>query len=161
MVDRWLTATLAVASMGLAACGDDNGGEVRTVTVAAATEPAAEQETPVTGDAILIETRITSAQRHTGRVLSQSRIGERPFCPGGTETGGGAQPIIQTFHCPDGRLKIQFAPTQPSYVQSAAWSVVSGTGRYRGLRGEGFMVARFEGDNREIGRETFTGTIGK
>jgi hypothetical protein len=41
-VHRWLTATLAVAAGGLAACGDDNGAEVRTVTT------EAEPETPVT-----------------------------------------------------------------------------------------------------------------
>lgn len=37
---------------------DDNGGEVRTVTAT-----AAEQDAPVSGDAILIETRVTNAKR--------------------------------------------------------------------------------------------------
>ena len=64
MADRWLTATLAVAAIGLAACGGDEGSEVRTVTV-----PAVEQDT-TTGDAILIETRITDARAHTGEVLA-------------------------------------------------------------------------------------------
>jgi hypothetical protein len=86
MVDRWLTATLAVAVIGLAACGGDNGGdnggEVRTITF------PAEQDAPVTGDAILIETRISDAAQHTGEVLSGSLIGESTFCPGGKSSGG-------------------------------------------------------------------------
>jgi hypothetical protein len=34
-LDRCLMAALAVAAIGLAGCGGDNGGEVRTVTVPA------------------------------------------------------------------------------------------------------------------------------
>jgi hypothetical protein len=83
MVDRWLTATLAVvAAIGLAACGGDTGGEVQTVTVPAV------QDTTVTGDAILSETRISSAAKHTGEVLSGSFIGESAFCPGSKTSGG-------------------------------------------------------------------------
>lgn len=154
MVDRWLTATLAVAVIGLAACGDDNGGEVRTVTF------PAEQDAPVTGDAILIETRISSAVKHTGEVLSGSLIGESAFCPGGKTSGGSTgATITTTFRCPDGSLKIRFSPTQPSLVQGDVWEVVSGTGRYKGLRGGGSMVARFGSDDPDQGRETFTGTV--
>jgi hypothetical protein len=156
MVHRWLTATLAVAAIGLAACGDDNGGEVRTVTAT-----GAEQDAPVTGDAILIETRITNIERHTAEVLSESFIGESAFCPGGKASGGGSPTVITTFRCPDGRLKIRFAPMQRSLVQSAVWEVVSGTGSFAGLRGGGSMVARFESEASENGRETFTGTVGK
>ena len=75
MVDRWLTATLAVAVIGLAACGDDNGGGVRTITF------PAEQDAPVTGDAILIETRISDAAQHTGEVLSGSSSASRRSAP--------------------------------------------------------------------------------
>ena len=60
-VDRRPTAPLAI---GVAACGGDNGA-VRTVTV-----PAVEQDAPVTGDAILIETRVTNARKHTGKMSS-------------------------------------------------------------------------------------------
>jgi len=110
---RWLTAALAVAAIGLAACGDDNGGEVRTVTVPA----EAEQDAPVIGDAILIETRISNAKHHTGEVLDGSFSAESAFCPGGKTTGGSTGPtIITTFRCPDGRLKI------PSHRCNQAWS---------------------------------------
>ncbi len=154
-VHRWLTA-LAVAAIGLAACGDEDGAEVRPVTT---TE--AEQDAPVIGDAILIETRITNVERHTAEVLSGSFVGESAFCPGGKASGGGNPTVITTFRCRDGRLKIRFAPMQRSPVQSAVWEVVSGTGSFAGLRGGGSMVARSESDASENLRETFTGTIGK
>jgi hypothetical protein len=156
MVHRWLTATLAVAAVGFAACGDDNGGEVRTVT---ATE--AEQDAPVTGDAILIETRITNFERHAAEVLSESFIGGSEFCPGGKASGGGSPTVITTFRCPHGRLRIRFAPMQRSAIQSAVWEVVSGTGSFAGLHGGGSMVVTGESGASETGRETFTGTVGK
>jgi hypothetical protein len=125
---------LAVAAVGLAACGDDNGGEVRTVTAI-----EAEQDAPMTGDAILIETRITEFERHTAEVLSESFIGGSAFCRGGKASGGGSPAVITTFRCPRGRLRIRFAPMQRSSVQSAVWEVVSGTGSFAGLRGGGSM----------------------
>jgi hypothetical protein len=135
-----------------------NGGEVRTVTVPA----EAEQDAPVIGDAILIETRISDAKHHMGEVLDRSFIGESAFCPGGKTTGGSTGPtIITMFRCPDGGLKIRFAPMQPSVVQSAVWEIASGTGRFEGLRGGGSMVARFVSKDPDKGRETFTGTVGK
>ena|SRR5215207_1159087 len=155
-VHRWLTVTLAVAAIGVAACGDEDGAEVRTVTT---TE--AEEDVPVIGDAILIETRITNVERHTAEILRGSFIGESAFCPGGKAGGGGSPTVITTFRCPDGRLKIRFAPMQRSAVQSAVWEVVSGTGSFAGLRGGGSMVARSESEASENLRETFTGTIGR
>jgi hypothetical protein len=38
---------------------------------------------------------------------------------------------------------------------------MSGSGSFKGLRGGGSMVAKFESDNPDIGREIFTGTVGK
>jgi len=149
---------------GLAACGGDNGGGVRTVTVAPA-DPSAQETSgaaPVRGDAILIETRVTNARRHTGMILAGSVIGESPFCRSGTSSGASDGPTITTtFRCPGGTLKVQYAPTQPSRVQSAVWEVVRGTGSLQGLRGGGSMVARFDRDDPDRGRETFTGTVGR
>jgi hypothetical protein len=159
-----LVIALTIAGIGLAACGGDNGGDVRTVTVAPAETSAQETSTsaPVSGDAILIETRVTNAKRHTGEVLGVSVIGESAFCRGGKTSGGSEGPTITTtFRCPGGTLKVQYAPTQPSFVQSAVWEVVSGTGSFEGLRGGGSMVAKFESENPNTGREIFTGTVGK
>jgi hypothetical protein len=147
-----LTAAMA---LGVVGCGGDNGGAIRTVTVS-----PAEQDAHATGDAILIETHISSAANHTGEVLSGSVIGESQFCPGGKTTGGSEGALITTtFHCRDGVLKVSYSPTQHSLVQGAPWEVVSGTGRYKGLRGGGSMVAKFRSDDPQEGGETFAGTV--
>jgi hypothetical protein len=57
--------------------------------------------------------------------------------------------VLETHQCPGGRLQIAFSP----------WEVVKGTGEFEGLRGRGWMVARFEKGTRNEGLETFTGTI--
>jgi hypothetical protein len=155
---------LTIASSGLVACGGGNGGEVRTVTVGGAETsvqdpPAAP---PVSGDAILIETRVTDAKGHVGEVLGVSVFGESAFCRGGKTSGGSEGAAITTaFRCPEGTLTVRYAPTQPSLVQSAVWEVVSGTGAFEGLRGGGSMVARFQSDDPDTGQEIFTGTLGK
>jgi hypothetical protein len=159
-----LVMALVLAANALAACGGDKGNDVRTVTVAPDATSAQETSTPapVSGDAILIETRVTNARRHTGEVLGVSVMGESAFCRGGKTSGGSEGPTIKTtFRCPGGMLKVQYAPTQPSLVQGGVWEVVSGTGRFEGLRGGGSMVAKFESDDPDAGREIFTGTVGK
>ena len=162
MIKARLVMALAFAASGLAACGGDNGRDARTVTVAPAEASAQETSAPVSGDAILIETRVTNAKRHTGEVLGVSVIGESAFCLGGKTRGGSEGPAITTtFRCPGGTLKVQYAPTQPSLVQGGVWEVVRGTGRFEGVRGGGSMVAKFESDNPDGGREIFTGTVGK
>ena len=156
---RFRYAGLAIAAAGLAACGGDDTAEVRTVTV---TEPSA-QETPAgpppDGDAILIRTRVSDGLNHVGEVRDGSMLGEEPFCPGGKTSGSSDGPTITSkFTCEDGTLTVHFAPIQRSSVQSSAWEIESGTGRYEGLRGGGWMVAAFEGD---AGGETLTGTVAK
>ncbi|MBA3232844.1 MAG: hypothetical protein H0T17_02690 [Propionibacteriales bacterium] len=166
-----LVIAVTIATTGLTACGGDNGGDARPSTIAPAETSAEDTSTsaeetstsaPVSGDAILIETRITNAKRHTGEVLDLSVIGESAFCRGGESRGSSEGPTITaTFHCPGGTLRVQYAPTQPSLVQGALWEVVRGTGSFKGLRGGGSMVAKFERDNPDSGREVFTGTVGE
>lgn len=64
-----LAMALTIAAIGLAACGGDNARAFRTVTVTAAETSAQETSpsAPVSGHAILIETRVSNAKRHTGR----------------------------------------------------------------------------------------------
>jgi hypothetical protein len=154
----------SVAMLGFVGCGSDSGGDVRTVTVTAADTSAQETSTraPVSGDAILIETRITNARRHASEVLDGSVIGESAFCRGGKISGGSDGPTItSTFHCPGGTLTLKYAPTQPRLVQGNVWEIVSGTRRFKGMRGGGSMVAKFENDDPDRGREFFTGTVGR
>ena len=155
---------LTSAAIGLAACGGTNGGDVRTVTVSTdeTSAEATPTSAPLSGAPILIETRVTNARRHTGEVLGVSTIGESAFCRGGKTSGGSEGPTITTtFRCPGGTLKVRYAPTQPSLVQGSVWEVVSGTGSFEGLRGGGSMVAKFDSGNPDVGREIFTGTVGK
>jgi hypothetical protein len=162
MTKTHLLTALTVAAVGLPACGGDSNGTVRTVTATAAETSPQESSAPVPGgDAILIETRVTNAQQHTGEVVSVS-IGESSFCQGGKTSGESNGPTITTtLRCPGSTLKVQYAPTQRSLVQGAVWGIVSGTGRFKGLRGGGSMVAKFESDDPDAGREIFTGTVGK
>lgn len=152
---------LAAAAFGLPACGGD-GGSTQTVTVTtAAASPEQTSASVPGGDAILVETRVTNAAQHTGKVVSVS-IGESSFCKGGKSSGGSDGPTITTtLRCPGGTLKLQYAPTQRSLVQGAPWGIASGTGRFKGLRGGGSMVAKFETADPDTGREIFIGTVGK
>jgi hypothetical protein len=147
---------LTVLVIGLAACGGndeaDDGG--------AATSSDAASEAPAGDEPILIVLRYDFPD---GEVLPESRIGDSPFCPGGTthdEHGGGAGEglVVSTFDCPDGELTITFSPTQHSLKQSSAWRVLQGSGSFEGLEGEGDMTAEFEERGGE-GRARFTGTI--
>jgi hypothetical protein len=159
-----LVMAVVVAAGGLGACGGGDGEDDRPGTATGAGTPAKKTPTsaPLSGNAILIETRITNARRHTGEVLGGSVIGESPFCRGGKSSGGSEGPTITTtFRCPGGTLKVRYAPTQRSLVQGAVWEVVSGTGNLEGLRGGGSMVAKFDNDDPDTGGEVFTGTVGR
>ncbi len=157
---RWLALALTLATVGLGACGGDDGDSSGTTTDAGAA-----------GEKVLIKTRVgvPDAENVPGDVelLAVSHIGDSPFCPGGTiqevhyEHGSPAGFIIErTFRCPAGTLKVGFSPTQPSRVLRMAWEVMNGTGEFEGATGGGQMVARFEkGEPPTPGRETFTGTV--
>ena|SRR5690349_22445523 len=161
MVKMWSALAWALATVGLAACGGDKAADVRTVTVTNTQTSAAPSGGVVNGDAILIETRITNARAHTGKVVGVS-ISEATYCRGGKSSGGSDGPTItSTLRCPEGTLKLEYAPTQQSAVQGAEWRIVSGSGRFKGLHGGGSMVAKFDLDDLDSGREIFTGTVGR
>jgi hypothetical protein len=147
---------VAGAAVALAACGDDDAD---TTTK----RPAADAGEPIT-----ITTRLSIP---TGEIVRGSSIGDEAFCSGGTfrdrEPGSGA--VVKTISCNGGRLTIAFNPRYPQgdpdggRTQRSAWTVVTGTGRFEGLRGHGSMVVKFAkpSSNGEFtnGRETFTGTV--
>ena len=161
---RWFAVGLAVTAIGLAGCGGDDGDET---TAAPAVDRDRSADRGDGGEPILIKTRVRVARGGGGggEVLRGSHIGDSAFCPGGRISDRHGEPplglVVKTFRCPDGRLTITFSPTQNSLVQSSAWSVVKGTGRFKGLRlrGEGQMKARFSKADESKGRETFTGTV--
>jgi hypothetical protein len=156
MVKVLVVAVLTIATIGLSACAAAAPAE----TPAQSPAPTPSTSPAVSGDAILIETRITDARAHTGEVLVGSVIGEAEFCTGGVSSGSSQGPTITTiFTCPEGTLTVHYAPTQFSLVQGAPWEIVSGTGGFEGLIGGGSMVAAFDSDNPDSGREIFTGTV--
>jgi hypothetical protein len=156
---RWLVLGLAVATLGVAACGGDDGDESEATTTTAVDTDSADA-----GDGsekIVIETHITfRPEGATGEVLSGSTIGDSPFCPGGTFSdtrGGDAWFVEKTLDCSDGSLRIGFSPGEPvNHKQTGPWEVLGGTDAFEGLRGAGEMEVTGSGDE---GRETFTGTV--
>ena len=171
---RWLALALTLATVGLAACGDDNGDET-----GAATTPGADSDLSADpgegGEKILIKTRVKIGAAEElrgsnvsgGEVLDGSSIGDSPFCPGGTFRDAHSDDpeigfVDRRFQCSDGSLRIGFSPQAPTTprTQSGPWHVVSGTGTFEGLEGNGQMEIKYERGTRATeGRETFTGTV--
>jgi hypothetical protein len=145
----FLALGIAVTAVGLGACGDDKKSATK----------AAPQEG---GKTILIKTRLNIPK---GDVVGGSRIGDSAFCAGGTfrdrERPDDAGTVLRTFRCPGGGLKMTFTARYPAGtsgdIQTGAWIVQSGTGRFKELRGDGRMKVTFTSENK--GRETFTGTV--
>jgi len=159
---RWPALALTVAAVGLAACGDDG---------ATTTSDAGEG-----GEQIVIKTHVDihipkggPVPGHSisdGTVLAGSSIGDAPFCRGGTfsdmhQDDPAIGLVDRTFSCPDGSLRIGFTPGVPEgRTQAGPWRVVSGTGAFKGLAGNGQMEIKYEpGTGASKGRETFTGTV--
>ena len=162
--------------MTLVACAGDDGEVVlpetaRSAKAATSTDPATTTEpsaqggslsAPIFGKPILVETRIIDARRHVGVVVRTSVIGESAFCPGGRTSGGSeGAAITTTFRCRGGTLTVRYSPVQRSRVQGSAWEVISGTGNLAGLSGGGSMVAIFEKEDPDRGREIFAGLVGE
>jgi hypothetical protein len=171
-----VAVALVVSTIGLAACSNPDGADTDdgTVAVPNVTSPSSvatsagqdvddDLEVPVLdGRAILILDQVTDI--NGGKVRRGSFIGDSAFCPGGSMRHEHGRPGvgtgIATFRCRAGSLSIGFTPLPaPGLIQSSPWEVVSGTGSYKGLRGQGWMVVRFAGGNSEEGQETFVGTI--
>lgn len=164
MFRTWPIMAVAIALLGLAACGSDDAEDARASATRTPGSPSPAEPTsaPVGADPILIEQRITDARLHTGVVVGTSVLGEAAFCPGGKSSGGSeGAAITETFQCSDGTLQVRFSPRQRSLVQGAPWEVVRGTGVFDGLRGGGSMIAKFDEKNPDVGRVIFVGTIGR
>ena len=162
---RGLTVALT-AALSLAACSSTAEDKGRAPSAPEVSTPVPEAETqsrepdPVDGQPILIQTRMKNIRG--GEVLPGSLFGDASFCRGGKVRAEHGTPDIglvhSTFSCRDGQLSIGFSPMQHSFTQSSPWKVVDSRGRYEGLRGGGWMVARFD-EASGTGRETFTGTL--
>jgi hypothetical protein len=149
---RWATLVLIPAALGLAACGGSDSADHATAT-------GSTEKIRIETHAELIEVV------DTGTVLKGSTIGDSPFCPGGTWSGGHGHLsndwLDKNFKCPEGTLRIAFNPrVSKGDTDRGPWTVLSGTGSFEGLRGSGQMKIKFPpGDMPTTGHETFTGTV--
>jgi len=166
---RRLALLLTLATVGFAACGDDDGGETDAATTSGV-ESDVSTDAAEAGEDVVIKTqvKINAAEENRGsnvsrgEILDGSTIGDTPFCPGGTfQDAHSEDPAIgfvdRTIQCSDGSLRIGFSPGEPEHhKQSGPWKVLGGTGNFEGLRGAGEMEVT---GSRDEGRETFTGTV--
>jgi hypothetical protein len=156
---RWLALALTLATLGLAACGgsdDSDSGAATTSGVDSESSRAGREEIVIRAQASL------QGVEDVGKVLQGSSLGDSPFCPGGTFSGGHADvpagSIDRTFKCPGGTLRIVFTPgAENGRTVTGQWTVLSGTGAFEGAKGSGRMETKFETDTQA--RETFTGTV--
>ena len=163
---RRLAVALTITAFGVAACGADDGNAPETPADAGAG-----------GNSILIhpkvEIDISEGGPQPGKPISEGEVlggssrGDSPFCPGGTFSDLHSDDpeiglVDRTFQCPDGSLRIGFSPGPPPtpLTQSGPWHIVSGTGAFKGMEGDGEMEIRYEPHTDATeGRETFTGTV--
>jgi hypothetical protein len=161
---------LVMVCVLLGACGGGEDGAADTS--AASTSDSA-------GEPILIQTSVTIAATPgpepiaTGEVLEGSTLGGSPFCVGGTilDSHGSPDPaeepygpIDRTITCPDGIVRVGFTPeveVPEGQTQTGSWTIVSGTGAFEGLRGNGEMEVTYDPGDDSLGRETFTGTVAR
>jgi hypothetical protein len=157
-----LVLALAVTAAGLAACGDGGTTASETRTAGSATSAGAApapQKILIKTDAKLL------GNVDTGRVVAGSTLGDAPFCPGGTWSGGHGNLddnwLDKNIRCPNGTLRIGFDPrASKGRTDSGPWRIISGTGAFKATRGSGQMTMKFgPGQQPTEGHETFTGTV--
>jgi len=164
---------LTLAIVALAACGDDDGDEDGAATTSGVDSDLSADPGGVEEIVIKTQVEIGAAEElrgsnvSEGEVLDGSSIADSPFCPRGTFRDAHSEDpeigfVDRAFHCPDGSLRIGFSPQAPTTprTQSGPWHVVSGTGAFEGLEGNGQMEIKYEPHTEATeGRETFTGTV--
>jgi hypothetical protein len=161
--------------------------ETGTVTPALRTADAPEATTVIEsaepsvasdpgGEPIVIRTTMVIAAEEgaepiaTGEVLEGSTLGGTPFCAGGTilDSHASLDPAVEPLGlidrmitCSDGTVRIVFTPegVPQGQTQTGSWTMVSGTGAFEGLRGDGAMEVVYDPDDDSLGLETLSGTV--
>jgi hypothetical protein len=171
---RRAVVLVSVLALVVGACGaasDGDGGAANTSaapTAAPTTEP---------GEAIVIRTRMVIAATEgaepiaTGEVLEGSTLGGSPLCAGGTirDSHASLDPAVaalglidRMITCSDGTVRIVFTPEvggPRGQTQTGAWTIVTGSGAFEGLRGTGPMEIAHDPHDDSVGLETLTGTV--
>ena len=159
---RAVLLLVLVGVLCLGACGGDEDAADTNATSISAQR----------GEAIVIRTRKNVALTEgaepiaTGEVLEGSRLGDSPFCVGGTvlDSHGSSDPtvwlIIETITCPDGTVKLRVEPDPPAGLnQTGSWTITGGTGSFDRLRGSGDMEVVYDPDPAAPAHVTLTGTV--
>jgi hypothetical protein len=158
---------LVLGVIFLAACGGDEDP--------AADTSAASTTVPL-GERIVIRTKMVIAATPgsepiaTGRVLEESTLAGSPFCAGGTildshaSTDPTVEPyglIARTITCSDGTVRVGLTPEVGPHgpTGKGSWTIVSGTGAFKGLRGSGKMTVVSDPADESVGRETLMATV--
>jgi hypothetical protein len=151
----------------LGACGGDEDNAANT-SAASTTAPR--------GERIAIRTRMVIAATEgsepiaTGKVIEESTLAGSPFCAGGTilDSHASTDPTVKpyrlidrTITCSDGTVRVGLTPEVGAQGPTGAgsWTILGGTGSFKGLRGSGKMKVVHDPDDESVGRETFTGTV--
>lgn len=70
--------------------------------------------------------------------------------------------IARTITCPEGTVRMDLTPEVPQgLTQSGSWTIVSGTGDFKGLSGSGEAEILYEEDPEAPAREMYTGTAAR
>jgi len=160
---RRAAVLVLVGVLCLGACGSDED-DAADGSVASTTAPRNEPA--------VIRTRMDIADTEraepiaTGEVLEGSTVGDSPFCAGGTvrDSHGSSDPtvwlIVETITCTNGTVKLRFTPEPAQGMnQTGSWTIVSGTGAFEGLRGNGKMEVAYGPNADSPTHVTFTGTV--
>jgi hypothetical protein len=151
----------------LAACGGHEGGAADT---SAASTTASHRERIVIRTRLVIAATPGSEPIATGKVLARSTLAGSPFCVGGkildshASTDPAMKPyglIARTITCPDGTVKVGLTPEvgPEGPTGKGSWTIVSGTGAFKRLRGSGKEKIVYDPNDESLGRETQTGTV--
>ena len=160
-----------VGVLCLGACGgdEDDAAEAR-----AASTPARRGDSIVIRSTLIVAAEEGSEPIATGTILPGSTLGGSPFCAGGTirDSHASLDPKMEPYlidrkiTCTNGTVRIGYTPEvgadpapQGQTPQKGAWTIVSGTGEYEGLGGDGRSEAVYGPTPSSPVRSTFTGTV--
>ena len=167
---RGAVVLVGVGVLCLGACG----GKDDAADTSAASTTARRSEPIVIHATMIVAAEEGSEPIATGTILEGSTLGGTPFCAGGTilESHASLDPIMKAYlidrkiTCPDGTVRIGFTPKvgtgpapQGQTPQKGVWTIVSGTGEYEGLSGDGKSEAVYGPTPSSPVRSTFTGTV--
>jgi hypothetical protein len=153
---------LVAVGVLVGACGQGEDG---------ALHPSAASTTTQGGEPIVVRTTIDIASEPgaeviaTGEILQGSTLGGSPFCVGGTivdshaSTDPDVMLIARTITCQEGSVRMDLTPEVPrGLIQTGSWAIVSGTGDFEGLSGNGDLEVAYDPDPEAPAVETYTGT---